>query len=228
MTKLTKIIREGVYDPAIFKAVFLSGGPGSGKSFVQKFTTQGLGLKLVNSDKAFEKYMKDAGLSLRMPPEENDERMKAFGKGKELTRNIRNTYLEGRLGMVLDGTGRNVAKIQSRKLDLESVGYDTYMVFVNTSLEIALERNEMRERKVPENVVKRIWQSVQDNIPIYRDMFGSDSFFVIENNDVVDYPSNNPLFVDIYKKMKNIVRVPPKNPIAKRWVANELKKKDNT
>jgi hypothetical protein len=30
--KLNDIIVEGVYDPGIFKAIFLAGGPGSGKS----------------------------------------------------------------------------------------------------------------------------------------------------------------------------------------------------
>ena len=29
-------LQEGVYDPGIFKAYFLAGGPGSGKSFVTK------------------------------------------------------------------------------------------------------------------------------------------------------------------------------------------------
>ena len=32
--KLGDLFNEGVNDPGIFKAVFLAGGPGSGKSFV--------------------------------------------------------------------------------------------------------------------------------------------------------------------------------------------------
>ena len=28
------LLMKGVYDPGIFKAIFLAGGPGSGKSFV--------------------------------------------------------------------------------------------------------------------------------------------------------------------------------------------------
>ena len=60
-------LQEGVYDPNILKAFFLAGGPGSGKSYVVKRTTGGLGMKIVNSDNAFEKLLKDAGLSLKMP-----------------------------------------------------------------------------------------------------------------------------------------------------------------
>ena len=58
-------LQEGVYDPNIFKAFFIAGGPGSGKSFVVRKTTGGLGLRVVNSDDAFEAQLKKANLSLR-------------------------------------------------------------------------------------------------------------------------------------------------------------------
>ena len=58
-------LQEGVYDPNIFKAFFLAGGPGSGKSYVVRRTTGGTGLKVVNSDDAFESLLKKAGLSLK-------------------------------------------------------------------------------------------------------------------------------------------------------------------
>jgi len=34
MKSFYSFLEEGVNDPAIFKAVFMAGGPGSGKSFV--------------------------------------------------------------------------------------------------------------------------------------------------------------------------------------------------
>ena len=46
-------LKEGVYDPGIFKAFFLAGGPGSGKTFVTAQAFAGTGLKVVNSDSAF-------------------------------------------------------------------------------------------------------------------------------------------------------------------------------
>ena len=33
---------------------------------------------------------------------------------------------------------------------LKLLGYDCYMVFVNTSLDVALERNRTRSRSIPE------------------------------------------------------------------------------
>ena len=49
---------EGVNDPHIFKAVFLAGGPGSGKSFVAKKILGGTGLRSINSDEVYEFLMK--------------------------------------------------------------------------------------------------------------------------------------------------------------------------
>ena len=48
-------LNEGVYDKGIFKAFFLAGGPGSGKSFVTQAAFAGVGLKIVNSDTIFER-----------------------------------------------------------------------------------------------------------------------------------------------------------------------------
>ena len=65
MKQFKQVIQEGVYDPGIFKAFFLAGGPGSGKTYVTNRSTGGMGLKLVNSDTRFERYLTKAGLSLK-------------------------------------------------------------------------------------------------------------------------------------------------------------------
>ena len=67
-------LQEGLQDPNIFKAFFLAGGPGSGKSYVVRKTTGGTGLRVVNSDDAFEALLKKANLSLKMPEEEEAPR----------------------------------------------------------------------------------------------------------------------------------------------------------
>ena len=60
-------------------------------------------------------------------------------------------YMEGRLGMIIDGTGHNFQKIKKEKKQLEALGYDCYMVFVNTTLPVAQERNKKRARRLPPN-----------------------------------------------------------------------------
>ena len=131
-------LQEGLYDPNIFKAFFLAGGPGSGKSYVAGKATGGSGLKSVNSDDAFEHMLKKAGLSLKMPPEETEPRDVVRGRAKEVTAKKQKNFVEGRLGLIIDGTGRDVDKILRQKAKLDELGYDTYMIFVNTSLDLSL------------------------------------------------------------------------------------------
>ena len=157
-------LQEGVYDPNIFKAFFLAGGPGSGKSYVVRKTTGGTGLKSVNSDEAFELLLKRAGLSLKMPPEEFERKEVQRARAKELTKAKQKNYLEGRLGLIIDGTGKDADKILKQKAGLEELGYDTYMIFVNTSLDVALKRNAARARRVAEPMVVKSWKDVQANI----------------------------------------------------------------
>ncbi len=156
-------LQEGVYDPNIFKAFFLAGGPGSGKSYVVRRTTGGTGLKVVNSDNAFEKLLKDANLSLKMPEDETDARTPVRDLFVEITKKQQANYLEGRLGLIIDGTGKDYDKISNQSNELRQLGYDTHLIFVNTSLDVALERNAKRSRSVQESVVIRSWKSVQAN-----------------------------------------------------------------
>ena len=79
------LLTEGVYDPSIFKAFFLAGGPGSGKSYVVQRTTGGFGMKTINPDTAFEKILKDAGKELDMRTMDPNERDKLRLRAKNIT-----------------------------------------------------------------------------------------------------------------------------------------------
>ena len=137
LSQLVQELQEGVYDPNIFKAIFLAGGPGSGKSFVAGKTIRGEGLKTVNSDDAFERLLKKAGLSLRMPEREKEQRDIVRDRAKRVTAARKSNYIEGRLGLIIDGTGRDYDRITKQAAELQNLGYDTYMIFVNTSLQVA-------------------------------------------------------------------------------------------
>ena len=101
---------EGVYAPNIFKAFFMAGGPGSGKSYVAGKTTAGLGLKVVNSDIVFENYLKQARLSFEMPDTQAAQRDARRAAAKAVTAKRQDNYVEGRLGLVIDGTGKDYSK----------------------------------------------------------------------------------------------------------------------
>ena len=213
-------LQEGVYDPGIFKAFFLAGGPGSGKSYVTSRITPGLGLKNVNSDTAFENALKKAGLSLDMPHEEEEIRDVIRLKSKRLTEKQLGLYLKGRLGLVIDSTARNFVRIETAKSALTRYGYDSYCIFVNTNLDVALARNAARPRKVPIDIVKQNHREVQENIGKLQRLFGMKNFIVIDNNK-----ANEDILEKAYKMVRKLVKNPPSTSIAKNWIANEIKKK---
>ena len=212
-------LQEGVYDPNIFKAFFLAGGPGSGKSYVVRRTTGGTGLKVVNSDDAFESLLKKAGLSLKMPPEEFERKEKVRAQAKKFTEKVNKNYLEGRLGLIIDGTGRQSSKILRQKSSLEELGYDTYMIFVNTSIDVALERNEKRARSLQSSFVIKSWKDVQSNIGAFNNMFRK-GFIVVDNND-----ADEDVFQSVWKRVQGLLRKKVTNTRAQNWIASELAKK---
>jgi len=217
-------LNEGLYDPNIFKAFFLAGGPGSGKTFVTRNAFGGTGLKQINSDNAFERGLRKAGLSLKMPDDEAESRDMVRARAKATTSNMQDLAIQGRLGLVIDGTGRDYDKISYQARMLKELGYDCYMIFVNTSLEVALERNAKRERSVPEYITKTSWETVQSNIGKFQNLFGVGNMIIIDNNK-----SDQELVTNVMNKVSKAVRglltLPIKSYTAKRWMATERKAK---
>jgi len=210
-------LQEGLQDQNIFKAFFLAGGPGSGKSYVVRYSTGGTGLRVVNSDDVFEKYLNDAGLSLKMPPEEWDENQRERARAKKVTDARQKNYVEGRIGMVIDGTGREYDKIRQQKADLEALGYDTHMIFVNTSLDVALERNAKRERTVPEDVAINSWKAVQGNIGKFSSLFRG-TMIIVDNNK-----KDDDIEKATFKEIKRLLGKKVRNTRAKQWIEMEMK-----
>tara|TARA_B100000427_G_scaffold211192_1_gene176127 strand:- start:5358 stop:5960 length:603 start_codon:yes stop_codon:yes gene_type:complete len=198
----------------------MAGGPGSGKSYVAGKTTAGQGLKVVNSDDVFERYLKLAKLSFEMPDAQKAKRDERRQAAKAVTSKRQANYIEGRLGMVIDGTGKDFNKISSQAAGLRQIGYDTYMIFVNTSLDVALERNARRPRKVPEKIVIDSWNAVQKNIGAFQRFFGNKNFIIIDNNNATE-----DVLGMAFKQVRKLLNKKVDNHIAKAWINNELKKK---
>ena len=215
-------LQEGLNDPNIFKAFFLAGGPGSGKSYVVRKTTGGTGLQIVNSDDAFEKYLKIAGLSQKMPEDETAERDVERARAKRVTKARQGGYIEGRLGIIIDGTGKDYDKIAKQSIQLRQLGYDTHMIFVNTSLDTALERNAKRDRSVPESIAVKSWKDVQSNIGKFSQHFRQ-NFVVVDNND-----SDEDVMTPVFKQIKGLLRKRVTSPIAKEWVMQQMKERGIT
>ena len=218
MIRFKQYISEGVNDPAIFKAIFLAGGPGSGKSFIVGQTAlTALGMRVVNSDDAFEAAMKKAGIE--MDPENifSVRGQEIRGRAKTLTGKKQELYLKGRLGIVIDGTGKDYDKIKNQSVKLKQLGYDTAMIFVNTDKETALARNRARARSLPDSEVEKLWNAVQNNIGKFQGHFGG-NFIVLDNSDGANWKAGTQKG---YKWATKFTKSPPKSPIAKKWIAKE-------
>ena len=213
-------LQEGVYDPNIFKAIFLAGGPGSGKSYVVRRTTGGLGMKIVNSDDIYEKMLNDAGLDTTPEDIFSDKGQEIRGKAKAVTKRMQGNFLDGRLGLIIDGTGKDYDKIAKQVAGLQKIGYETYMIFVNTSLDTAQERNKMRKRTLPEKQVEEMWKGVQQNIGKFQRLFGSANMVIVDNNN-----AGEDVFEKVWKRIAMLVRKKVTNHLAKRWISQELAKK---
>ena len=231
MLRLKTFLDEGVFDPSIFKAIFLAGGPGSGKSYVAGKTTIGLGLKLINSDDTLEKLLKKHNVPLdfaTMSPDQTAKKDMLRSRAKELTfgqlkvkgykgKGALDLYIHGRLGLVIDGTGRDFDDIHRQASYLKKMGYDTYMIFVNTSEQVAQERNAARPRKLKPEMVKQMWLAVQQNIGKFQAYFRPSNFIVIDNNK-----AGEDIFNKVSKRIRKLVGKKVTNPIAQQWIAFQM------
>ena len=222
-------LQEGLQDPNIFKAFFLAGGPGSGKSFVVRKATGGTGLRVVNSDDVFEKYLKDANLGMDMRKKQAEReaeiRDKLRKRAKDVTAKRQANYVEGRIGLIIDGTGKDFDSIAKQSNHLKRLGYDTYMIFVNTSLDVALERNSQRARSVPESIAVKSWKAVQNNLGKFSNHFRG-GMIIVDNNDIKT--DDGTLFNDILRQVRSLLKRKVTNPTAKQWVMNQMKERGIT
>ena len=252
MLKLMDLLNEGVYDKGILKAVFMAGGPGSGKSFIANGLfgipkkipiTSMFGLKVVNSDTEFEHYLKKYGFNTvgtsnldldKWPkevwdivggdqsPEDEKKNPNLRAMTKKYTQMRKEGYMNSRLGMIIDGTARDFSKMAKEKKELEKIGYDCYMVFVNTTLPVAQARNKKRARRLPPKLLAKSWDQVQQNIGKFNGLFKS-NFLVVDNSDTLDEKQAIKKFEKLVKQgVGKFIGKGIKNPIGKQWITNQL------
>jgi len=233
-------LTEGVDDPSTLKCIFMAGGPGSGKSTVANelfdlpsdSSVNKYGLKLINSDNEFEQMLQKMKISSDLSKLSPDEFKKlTIGpqstreKAKQITNKKLVMYRNSRLGLIIDGTGDSIQSIQIKKRIMEQYGYDCYMIFVNTSLQVAIERNNKRPRKIPEDLLSQMWFSCQNNMGHFQNIFGN-NFKIVDRTK-----SGEPIDKSVLRSVIQFLKSPVKNPIGKMWLQNyynNVKKVDTT
>ena len=243
-SEFKETVMEGVYDPGIFKAFFLAGGAGSGKSYSaekatgsaagkfewtadygKKFNPSKVGpygLKVVNSDEQLEYGLMQAQMHsdfTKYSDAETMEKERIRGDAKKKTQKREAAWVSGRLGLIIDGTAKHPNQLSPKIKALQTIGYDTYMIFVNTSLDIALQQNAGRKRRLTDEIVRLTWDEVQKNKQELANLFPG-GFIEIENNRAGEDVFRK-AFVEIGKLMKKA----PTSAIARAWISHELEQK---
>jgi cytidyltransferase-like protein len=243
-------LNEGIYDQAKMKAVFLAGGPGSGKDFVMSKSLRGHGLKEINSDTAFEYLMGKHGLDFEMPENERLEREILRGRAKTMTKEKERHALRGRNGLIINNTADDIDGVSALKKMLEDEGYDTHMVFVNTSNDVSRQRNVERgklgNRKIPDGTDKQgrpdgsadirgtKWKAAQANIPGLQQLFGDNRFSIIDNTVDTRKASDEQKkqiednFKKLHKTIRGFVSAENQNPNYAKWIAAEAQRRGIT
>jgi predicted ABC-type ATPase len=227
MQSLKGYLSEGRHDPSIFKAVFMAGAPGAGKSFVAESMAlpAQLGYKEINSDMEFTRYMKQAGLTddkgaVILNPKQEYERNVVRTVAKRHTKAKQGHAMVGRLGLLIDGTGANSSKVLTQKQTLEALGYETSMIYVKLGLEGSIEsdrqRGEAGGRSIGPELVTAKYDELEKSLKPLKRSFGK-MFFEIDNS----VRERTPVLI---KKVENVIKKwskkLPNNKAAKAWIKN--------
>ena len=125
-------------------------------------------------------------------------------------------FIDGRLGLLVDGTGKDYNKIKTSSDTLRKIGYDTYMIFVNTSLDVAQQRNEMRARQLDKSEVTKMWNAVQENVGKFQSYFGRGSFLLVDNNS-----AGEDIFTKVFVEIGKLIKQKPSSRAANAWIKNQ-------
>lgn len=158
MITFKQFISESINDRGIFKAVFVIGVPGAGKSYTVSKLNGSVTPRVVNTDKAGE------FLSKKLSTEINSETWGSVFKdsSSRITKNALHGYLNGMLPLFVDGTSNDASNILHRIGILESLGYDVGIVYVHASLETAKARAKARGEKIGRVVDEKFIVDVYD------------------------------------------------------------------
>lgn len=208
---------EGVYDPHIFKAIFMTGPMGAGKSTVAQKLVGGTGLRSLNLDNFNELMIKKGQVQGgNLTPDQLQNSWEKVQKQKA-------NFLDGRLGLLVDGSGRNVEDIRENLQNLLKLGYDVACIMVNVDVDVSIDRAKKRAamqaaqhgtgRNVPEELQRKTHADIQRNIPVLQKIFGA-NFFEIDN-------TNAPNLEAVQKQINRFMVAPPSKEAAVQWIQQQ-------
>jgi predicted kinase len=146
------------YNHGLFKAIFVTGGPGSGKDIVIR--------EAIAESKIVELNFIQAQDYL------NDKQKLA-----EKTGDLRREGIRNRGPLIINGPADDRDRIAFIKEELEELGYDTMMIFVETNNETSQKRNSLLSKMMLESVRHDKWMKSQENTKYFNEAFKTFIYF---------------------------------------------------
>jgi adenylate kinase family enzyme len=207
-------LEEGVNDPHIFKAIAMIGPMGAGKSTIARQLVGGSGLRSLNLDNFNELLIKQGKVAGgNLTPDQLE-------RSWQLTQAQKGNWVAERLGLLIDGSGRNVEGLVKPLTELEALGYNTMVILVNVSLDTSLQRQQARAaqqtaqygtgRNVPLDLAKSSYEQIQQNIPKLQQLYGN-RLLIINNEGAVDLSQEQSI-------VSKFLNSPPSSPAAVQWI----------
>ena len=190
-------------DYGLFKAFFVCGGPGSGKDIIIREA-----IALQNATEF------NVTLALNIL----NDKHRLYGEST----NVRKEALRNRLPLIINGTSSEEFEIIEIKEELEELGYETMMIFVNTSNEASRKRNESHDRVLSEQLRQERWNNTQKIAEKFNDTF--DKYLEFDNS--LDLREANEFDIQkreddisiIYEMTNWFLDIPVENETAKDWL----------
>jgi cytidyltransferase-like protein len=200
--ELMRDVRKGMglnesVNRGMFKAVFVTGGPGSGKDVVLREAIAEAKAVELNSVQALD-YLND---KQRLSEKSNDYRREA---------------LRNRSPLIINGPADTEEKILHIKEELEELGYETLMVFVDTTNEASKDRNAKLTKMIIESVRQDKWQQAQKNKEVYSNLF--ENFIHFDNSASLEDIEES--ITDTYQTINTFIETKTTNDIAYSWLEN--------
>jgi predicted kinase len=192
-------IHENV-ERGMFKAVFVTGGPGSGKDIVIREAIAEARAVEINTIQAFD-YIAD---KQKLSEKSNDYRREA---------------IRTRAPLIINGPADDHERILYIKEELEDLGYETLMVFVNTTNEISQERNNRLSRMMMESVRQDKWLKSQNNKKVFSESFSN--YIRINNTSSIENIEEDITYT--YKEINQFIDTKCVNENAISWLENNNK-----
>lgn len=213
------LMTESINDKGLFKAIFVVGLPGAGKSYTISQVNGAVKPRIVNSDIALEFLAKKRKMAA------NKENWPKFRDStKKITSMRLKQYINGMLPLFIDGTSNDISNIMSRVGILKSIGYDVGMVYVDIKVEYALKNAASREEKIGREVTPEFIAQVEAETHENRKEFerefsgttggGEAKFYKTVDNNPGEF--NNAAIMKIFKEVQGFYSEDVENPTGKR------------